>query len=65
MGVGVGFRLEKRVKDDLLLFVQMIMCRLKILNFKIGSQEDLEKKILKNYPEVRYMRDTCKVYKPF
>ena len=41
------------------------MCRLKILNFKIGSQEDLEKKILKNYPEVRYMRDTCKVYKPF
>ena len=65
MGVGLGFRLEKRVKDDLLLFVQMIMCRLKILNFKIGSQEDLEKKILKNYPEVRYMRDTCKVYKPF
>ena len=43
MGVGLGFRLEKRVKDDLLLFVQMIMCRLKILNFKIGSQEGLEK----------------------
>ena len=53
MGVGLGFRLEKRVKDDLLLFVQMIMCRLKILNFKNGSQEDLEKTILKNYPEVR------------
>ena len=55
----------KKVSKMVFLFVQMIMCRLKILNFKIGSQEDLEKKILKNYPEVRYMRDTCKVYKPF
>ena len=50
MGVGLGFRLEKRVKDDLLLFVQMIMCRLKILNIKIGSQEDLEKNDFKKLP---------------
>ena len=38
-----GFRLEKSAKDDLLLFGQIIMCRLGILNIKIGLQEDLEK----------------------
>jgi len=38
-----GFRLEKSAKDDILLFGQIIMCSLRILNIKIGSQEDLEK----------------------